>query len=292
MTLNILDPGLATRLVDLGRPRTRHLGVPLGGAADRAALVLANALVGNPPDAAALEIALKGPILRTEVGLTLAIVGAPFAASSGSRRLQAGSELTLGGASAGARAYLAVPGGFDVPTILGSRSGLGPVRAGDRLTCAAAMVPTRIVSPTCPFLQFPRERTLAVLPGPQEDWFVGPLVGTWTVSMSSDRMGLRLDGDKLPTPAREMVSEPVCPGSVQITREGQPIILGVDGQTIGGYPKIAQVIRAHLDALGQLRAGDVVRFERVDAAEAKRRWDARTRLLREWTTRIGLSLGG
>ena len=86
-----------------------------------------------------------------------------------------------------------------------------------------------------------------------------------------------------------MVSEPVCPGSVQITREGQPIVLGVDGQTIGGYPKIAQVIRADLDALGQLRAGTVVRFEWVDMAEARRRWWERVAALREWTTRIALA---
>ena len=294
MTLRVLDPGIATRLVDFGRPRTRHLGVSVGGAADRACFVLANALVGNPPETAALEIALKGPILRAETDVTVAIVGAPFVGAgvvgvSGCRRLLAGDELYLGGATAGVRAYLAIPGGFEAPTVLGSKSGLEPVKVGDRLACASTETPLRGLGPSCPFLGFPQERTIAIFPGPQRDWFDAAELGTWTVSTASDRMGIRLDGPHLAPPAREMVSEPVCPGSVQITREGQPIVLGVDGQTIGGYPKIAQVIRADLDALGQLRAGTVVCFEWVDADEAAKRWRKRVSLLREWTTRIALA---
>ena len=153
MTLRVLDPGLATRIVDLGRPRTRHLGVAVGGAADRACFTLANALVGNPPDAAALEISLKGPILRAETDVTIAIVGAPFVGAgvvgtSGCRRLLAGDELYLGGATAGVRAYLAVPGGFEAPVILGSRSGLETVRAGDRLTECHATRDVRCVAAT------------------------------------------------------------------------------------------------------------------------------------------------
>jgi 5-oxoprolinase (ATP-hydrolysing) subunit C len=294
MSFRVLDPGLATRLVDLGRPRTRHLGVSVGGAADRACFTLANALVGNVSEYAALEISLKGPILRAEADVTVAIVGAPFVGAgvvgtSGCRRLLAGDELYLGGATAGVRAYIAVPGGFDAPVILDSRSGLEPVRAGDRLICASTANPLIGLGTECPFLDFPHERTLAVLPGPQRDWFSCGELGSWTVSTASDRMGIRLDGPNLPALMREMVSEPVCPGSVQITREGQPIVLGVDGQTIGGYPKIAQVIRADLDALGQLRAGTLVRFEWVDAKEARRRWQARAASLREWTTRIALA---
>ena len=83
-------------------------------------------------------------------------------------------------------------------------------------------------------------------------------------------MGLRLSGPPLRLPARELVSEPVCPGTVQVTKDGRCIVLGVDGQTIGGYPKIAQVIRADLDRLGQIRPGDMVFFEQIDVAEARR----------------------
>jgi antagonist of KipI len=302
MSLQVLDPGLATRVVDFGRPHTRHLGVPLGGAADRAALTLANALVGNPPDAPALEVTLKGPIVRADAEMLLALVGAPLVAATGQQRfspnrsfvLAAGTELYLGGAPAGVRAYLAVPGGFDVPEVLGSRSALALLRAGDLLPCAAERHPARIVGPECPFLVFPRAHVLHVLPGPQHDWFPASELQRceFQVSPASNRMGLRLTGPGLTVPAREMVSEPVCPGSVQVTRDGQPIVLGVDGQTIGGYPKIAQVIRADLDRLGQMRQGDRVRFEWVDMTTAATLLEKRRQLLAGWVTRIGISLDG
>src|SRR6266850_2467074 len=132
MPLHIVEPGLLTLVVDFGRPRSRSLGVPLGGAADRASLSLANALVGNPPEAAGIEIAAKGPILRAEADVAVAVVGAPFAISIGSRifptngicQLRAREELVIAGTSRGMRAYLCVPGGFQSPEILGSRTGL------------------------------------------------------------------------------------------------------------------------------------------------------------------------
>jgi antagonist of KipI len=132
------------------------------------------------------------------------------------------------------------------------------------------------------------------LPGPQHDWFpAGELHSReFQVSPASNRMGLRLTGPPLKVPPREMVSEPVCPGSVQVTRDGQAIVLGVDGQTIGGYPKIAQVVRADLDRLGQMRQGDHVRFEWVDLMTAATLHEERRRRLAEWVTRIGISLDG
>lgn len=302
MSLLVLDPGLATRVVDFGRPHTRHLGVPLGGAADRAALTLANALVGNTPEAPALEVTLKGPIVRADAELTIALVGAPFVATSAQQRflpnrsfvLPAGAELYIGGAPVGVRAYLAVPGGFEVAETLGSRSALTPVRPGDLLRCAPEPRPARIVGPECPFLDFPRAHVLRVLPGPQHDWFAAGELQShpFQVSPASNRMGLRLTGPALTVPPREMVSEPVCPGSVQVTRDGQAIVLGADGQTIGGYPKIAQVVRADLDRLGQMRQGDRVGFEWVDLMTAATLHEERRRRLAEWVTRIGISLDG
>ena len=105
--------------------------------------------------------------------------------------------------------------------------------------------------------------------------------GSYVVAPASNRMGVRLTGSPLPAPGREMTSEPVCPGSVQITRDGQCIILGVDGQTIGGYPKIAQVISADLDAVGQLRPGDHLEFRRVTLEEAEGLYRERQARLRE-----------
>src|SRR5262249_55608127 len=103
---------------------------------------------------------------------------------------------------------------------------------------------------------------------------------------ASNRMGLRLGGPPLRRPDRELTSEPVCPGSVQVTGDGQCIVLGVDGQTIGGYPKIAQVVTADLDKLGQLRPDDRIRFTRVDLTEAERLYRLKQSELREWLTRL------
>jgi antagonist of KipI len=127
---------------------------------------------------------------------------------------------------------------------------------------------------------------LRVLRGAQADWFGAGLSGTFQVSPASDRMGVRLRGPALAVPAGEMLSEPVCPGAVQVTRDGQCIILGVDGQTIGGYPKVAQVVSADLDRVGQLRPGEAVTFEYVSLAVAEELYHRRQALLRAWLTRL------
>jgi allophanate hydrolase subunit 2 len=302
MSLVVVDPGWGTRVVDAGRPGTRRLGVPYGGAADRATWMLGNALVGNPPDAPALEICLKGPTLRADGELACVVCGAPFVLSSSRQTLRAnrtftlspGEELHIGGTPAGLRAFVCVQGGLPAPTILGSRSTFEPLPRGATFACAGGSIKPRFIGPDCPLLRFPSQRRLAVLPGLQADWFQAEELyrATFTVGLDSNRMGLRLEGATLTLTPREMVSEPVCPGSVQVTRDGQAIILGVDGQTIGGYPKIAQVCRADLDALGQMRPGDTVTFARIDLEEAKARFEARERLRQEWLVRARVSLAG
>jgi len=133
---------------------------------------------------------------------------------------------------------------------------------------------------------------MRVLPGPQADWFDDAFYGyTYRVTPASNRMGVRLDGPPLALPKRELVSEPVAPGAIQITNDGRPIVLGVDGQTIGGYPKVAHVIAADLDALGQLRPGDEVRFVRVTEVEAEAAAAGRRALMRTWLRRIAVALG-
>lgn len=133
---------------------------------------------------------------------------------------------------------------------------------------------------------------VAALPGLQADWFADQdLYGhTFTVTPASNRMGLRLTGKPLKVSDREMVSEPVCPGAVQVTPDGQCIVLGVDGQTIGGYPKIAQVIQADLDVLGQLRPGQRLQFCRIAMEDAIHRDRQSLAELQEWTFRLRLSL--
>jgi len=298
-TLTVLRPGACTLVVDRGRPHCRSLGVPVGGAADRAALAVGNALVGNPDDAAALEVALLGPVLRADRPLACVLFGAPFELHTDQRNLAAGKTFTLrpgeelhvGGTATGMRAYLCVRGGLHTPVILRSRSSLAPLTAGAELPCRSGEIAERSLgfSVGAGPISLPRKPPLlAVIPGPQADWFPPDALGgrSFAVANDSNRMGLRLAGEPLPWPGREMVSEPVCPGSVQATPDGRCIILGVDGQTIGGYPKISQVVGAHLDALGQYRPGDRIGLRIVELEEAEKLSQTRRERLRRWTARI------
>jgi biotin-dependent carboxylase-like uncharacterized protein len=294
VSLTVLNPGLHSLLVDAGRPGARHLGVPVGGPADAAAFAVGHALVGNGPDAVALEMSFAGPTLRAEVALGAVIVGAPFAAEIVGQRtpepgvgftLAPGDVLKIGGTARGARAYLCVPGGFRTPDGLGSRSGFGPVTTGQSLSCA----PSRITAVSVVWELPVSPVTVRVLPGPQYDWFLDPREFTnerYEVHPASDRMGLRLNGPMLTRRAGELTSEPVAPGAVQVTNDGRPVVLGVDGQTIGGYPKIAHVVRADLDLLGQLRPGDRLRFRFVTPDEATAAAEERDRRIHEWRVRI------
>ena len=291
--LKVVHPGLCTLVVDGGRPHYRSLGVPVGGAADRAALALGNALVGNPPDAAALEVALAGPTLVADAELACVLFGAPFDLATDRRTLSAGKTFTLqpgevlhvGGTALGARAYFCVRGGLQTPVVLGSRSSLEPLKTGAEIPCRSGNIPARFIELTDWLRPLP---ALRVLHGAQASWFpTGDFYSRdFVVAPASDRMGIRLSGTPLSVPARELVSEPVCPGTVQVTRDGQCIVLGVDAQTIGGYPKIAQVVSADLDALGRLRPGTAVAFRRVRLAEAEASYREKREWLREWLRRM------
>ena len=268
--------------------------MPVGGAADRFSLAIANALVGNPSDAAALEISLSGPTLTAEDELACVLYGAPFEMTVGgvaweagrTFTLHSGEELRIGGTAAGTRAYLCVRGGLQTPVVLGSRSGLEPLRSEVRLPCQPGVIHVRHFQHD--FTWDAESRLLHVVEGPQADWFHPEQFypRDFVVTPASNRMGIRLWGEALTLPGRELVSEPVCPGSVQVTRDGQCIVLGVDGQTIGGYPKIAQVISTDLDKLGRLRPGEVIRFRRVSQEEAEGIYRAKQAELREWVTRL------
>ena len=300
MTLRVLDPGLHSLIVDFGRGGYRSLGVPVGGAADRAALAIGNALVGNPPDAAAVEITLSGPTLQPGDELACVVYGAPFDLESDRQPLRAGKTFTLRphetlqirGTIGGMRAYLCVRGGLQRPLVLGSRSALEPLHAGEEIPCTPGTIHGRFLRLNGMGNRDPK--TLRVVDGPQASWFdAQEFYGQeLAVSPASDRMGLRLTGAALTVPARELLSEPVSPGAVQVTRDGQCIVLGVDGQTIGGYPKIAHVISADLDKLGQLRPGDPIRFVHSTLEEAETAYRRKQIELHEWLTRLQVTLGG
>ncbi len=268
MLLDLLKPGLDTRLLTTGCRGKRAFGVPLGGPADAWAFAVANALVGNAPDEHAYECTQLGPLLRADGECVAVLIGAPLSLSVNGLSLEHGTtfllkpgdQVQLGGCAKGVRAYLA---------------------AGAKTELAGRSAPEAYQLPRSP-------HRLRVLPGNQADWFADDAFfeSTWIVSNTSNRMGIRLNGPVLNKRLEEMTSEPVAPGAVQVANDGQPIVLGVDGQTIGGYPKVAHVIRADLDRLGQLRAGDVVTFHRVTLEEAHDAAVSQHREQERWLLRL------
>lgn len=291
--VDVLAAGLATMVQARGREGFREFGVGFGGALDPDTQSIANLLVGNAADAATLEIALAGPTLRFERPARIALCGAAFDADVDGTPLPgwriadlpAGSVLRIAGCRVGARAWLAVCGGIRVAEVLGSastdlRGGFGGVegrvlRAGDRLHVepfAGASGHLRIqpwwIDPCA--LDSRAAAPIRVLPGSDATEPGDGLFETaWTVAPASDRQGLRLAGDPIAAcDARERISEPVAPGTLQLPPDGNPIVLLADAQTHGGYPRIGHVVRADRGRLAQLRAGDCVRF--APAPRAKR----------------------
>jgi len=292
----VVAPGLLTTVQDAGRRGQRRLGVPWGGAADAGALAAANGALGNESGAAGLECLLQGPTLRFLRPTRFALAGARLEPVLEREDLgswpvppqravlaRPGNVLRFGARRAGCRAYVAFAGGVDVPPLLGGRGtdltarfgGFAgrALRAGDRLALGPAPLDAR--DPRAESASgHPIE--LRAIPGPQDDAFdEGTLAafftGAYVVQPESDRVGCRLRGPALRHrgPA-EIVSDGLLPGCVQVPPDGQPIAMGIDGPTTGGYPKIATVIGADLARLGQLAPGDTVRFQRVSVDEALR----------------------
>src|SRR5215472_8312223 len=186
MSLRVLDPGLHSLIVDAGRPRSRSLGVPLGGAADYFSMAIGNALVGNPPDYAAVGITLAGPTLQAEQDVACVVYGAPFEiarshSSTGPKRkkqvictgktftLRSGNTLRIGGTRSRLRAYLCVHGGITNVPILDSRTALEPLKVGELVPCQSSVSRTRWIEDHNPPKSAPA--SLRVVDGPQADWF-------------------------------------------------------------------------------------------------------------------------
>jgi KipI family sensor histidine kinase inhibitor len=285
--------GPHTSVQDLGRAGLARMGYAPAGALDRAALRTANALVGNAPDAAGLEIALAGAEFEAVGDLIIAVAGAdltplldgeplPFYRAAAMR---GGMRLRFAAAQSGLRSYLAVGGGIATPEVLGSRStdlipGIGGLegrllRAGDRVPVGEleaygpgyALTPPR---PSAPTRISPR-----VIWGPEDNWFSEEtrrafVESTYRVSQRGDRTGVRLEGEPLrPATARSLASEGAAPGAIQIPPDGQPIVLLADSRGVGGYPKIAVVIEADLDSFAQAAPGTPVRFMPVSEEDGR-----------------------
>jgi biotin-dependent carboxylase-like uncharacterized protein len=278
--IEILATGPLTTVQDLGRPGFASLGVSSSGAADRAALRLANRLVGNPESAAGLEITLGGLEARFTAPVTLALTGAAGPVTLGGRqaflngplRARAGDRLVVGPPERGLRTYLAVRGGIDVPPVLGSRAtdllaGLGPdpLTVGARLPVGTPTGPPAVVD-QAPVASLPDELVLRVLPGPRDDWFTTESrqrfgAVTYTVSPQSNRIGLRFDGPALDRVADvELPSEGMVRGAVQVPPDGSPVLFLADHPVTGGYPVIGVVEPADTDLAAQARPGQAVSF--------------------------------
>jgi antagonist of KipI len=289
----VLAPGGFTTVQDKGRFGFQQMGVPVCGVLDTFASDTANLLVGNDTLRAVLEITVMGPSLKCLAPMDIAVTGAKMdmtlngrpAAQWQSIRVTPGDVLTISQVQAGCRACLAVTGGIKVPPVMGSCStyvggGFGgfmgralkagdilDAHGGDRLT-RERVVPASLVP------DYPSHVLLRAVPGPQDDFFdpgATPLFTTeYMVTPKADRMGYRLQGEKIPIKAgmpKSIVSEPSMPGGIQIPADEQPIILLVE-QTVGGYAKIATVISTDISKLAQATPGDTMSFERVDLKTA------------------------
>ncbi|MEU0497265.1 5-oxoprolinase/urea amidolyase family protein [Mycobacterium sp. NPDC006124] len=280
-TLEVLATGPLALIEDLGRPGLAHLGVTRSGAADRQSHTLANRLVGNPPDRATIEITFGGFSARVRGGdLAVAVTGADAVPSvdglafgvNGIQHVRDGQVITLSTPRTGLRSYLAVRGGVDADTVLGSRShdvlsriGPRPLRPGDQLAVGerAEEFPELDQAPVAPIAAGGLH--LTVVPGPRDDWFGDPdaLVRTdWVASDRSDRVGMRLTGDPLTPrdPDRQLPSEGAVRGSIQVPPNGLPVILGPDHPVTGGYPVIGVVVDRDVDRVAQVRPGQQVRL--------------------------------
>ena len=274
--IEIVEPGPLATVQDLGRRGYAALGVPCSGAFDRDALRLANRLVGNPDEAAGIEVTFGGLAVRFVDAATIALTGAvcPSDADWGvAVTIPAGTLVRLGNPADGLRSYLAIRGGLAAEPTLGSRStdslsGLGPLplRAGDRIDIGPASAATGEVSGAGASTDI-GPALLSVTFGPRHKWFTKKarrafVEHTWTVRGDADRIGVRLDGPALRRRHHEeLPSEPMLPGAVQVPPDGRPIVFGPDAPVTGGYPVIAVV--DNLDRVAQLRPGDHLTFRRL-----------------------------
>ncbi|MCM3765933.1 biotin-dependent carboxyltransferase family protein [Neobacillus niacini] len=290
----VIKPGLQTTVQDLGRYGYQQFGISPSGAMDPYSLQVANILVGNHPGEAGLEIAFVGPVLKAKRDMVIAICGGDFFPQVDDHEvslwksflLKKGQVLSVGVCKAGARAYIAVAGGLDVPVVLGSKStflngrfgGLEgrSLQKGDILKGNPVLrKPHRALHPSL-IPEYNRKLRLRVILGPHQHMFTEESIGRflngeYVITPQSNRMGYQLNGPKLEhLSGPDIISDPVPLGGIQVPASGQPIILMAERQTTGGYTRIGTVISADIPKLAQAVPDTITQFATVSIEEAQR----------------------
>lgn len=309
MTLELVEPGLLTLVQAAPYRGQRHLGMPLAGAADPVAMALANWLAGNGPDVAALETAYAAVSFKAVHDCAIGVQGAATSveingqshSTSQTILLSSGDTLRIPRPSGGCRSYIAMTGGIAesgamqatstyLPAQLGGFEGR-TVRAGVQFHAATEWATGLRSMPDAYRLPYGSDFLLRVIATPESEWLevAGLLDEPRTVARRADRIGLELDGTPLKLLRTTQIdSSAVFPGTIQCPPSGVPFLLGPDAQTTGGYPRIAQVIRADRHLIGQLRPGARIRFQRIEPAEARRLYRSKIALLRQLQPEIRL----
>lgn len=295
MAIEVIAPGILTSVQDGGRYGFEQYGVSPSGPMDAHSFRIANILAGNDPDEAALEMTVMGAELKFTAPGVIALAGADMGAAVNGQKvpmyqavsLRAGDVLKMGFAAAGCRTYLAVHGGIDVPSVMGSRATMigkkfggfegRRLEKGDVLEVrgGAESLPHQETYFTRAETVSAGTRTLRVILGPQDDRFTEEGIRTflgseYTVGQDFDRQGYRLDGPKIAhTTDSNIISDGIVTGSVQVPGTGLPIVMTAERATVGGYTKIATVITADMPLIGQCKAGDRIRFREVTPEEAQ-----------------------
>ncbi len=292
----IENPGLLSTVQDSGRFGYQRYGMPVSGAMDVLSLQLANLLVGNNPDAAGIEATVSGPAVRFASAGFVAVCGADMGANINGKpvesykahKVKADDLLGFGPLQRGCRAYIAFSGGLNVPQVMGSRSTCLPASVGGhhgRPLQQGDIIPLGKSKHRIPRISIPEllltasnsEMYFRIIPGPEvkslsSAGVVSMLTSSYTLSEQSNRMGYRLEGRqvKLSGPGGNIISSGIAPGTIQITGNGQPIILMADRQTTGGYARVAVVASVDMSRLAQLRPGDSLSFEEISVEQAQK----------------------
>jgi len=291
----ILSPGPLTLIQDCGRYGYQKSGVPVSGSMDSFSYNISNILLENNEDEGVLEFTMLGPKIKFRSQCTIAITGGESSPKLNGKsvplwetiRVNPQDELSFEIMSKGCRGYIAFAGGIDVPEVMGSKStyikgkigGLEgrPLKAGDILKLKnPKSFPTEKKLPQKYRPLYSNHYELRVILGPQDDYFTSAgidtfLSGKYTVTNECDRMGIRLEGEKIEhISGGDILSDGIVPGSIQVPGQGKPIIMMADCQTTGGYAKIATVVSSDLKKLAQAKPGDTLSFKKVTVEQGQK----------------------